>query len=186
MHLFEVLDAGEYTYLGIVNLVADPYLEEQPDENGITRKVWMFPIKPVTGAPIVSAEEFHAVQERKRSQAESMTLAILEKAARANSTDKPGTRNVNSMEIVRDPYISEYAKRLAAGKCELCRQPAPFKDQKGKPYLESHHVVWLSKGGADSIDNIVALCPNCHKKMHVVNDNRDVKILKMIAKNNAK
>ncbi len=185
VHLFEVLDASEYTYRGIVNLVSEPYQEEQPDVNGINRKVWMFPIKPVTGAPIDSAEELHALQERKRKQAESMNLAALEKAARANSTDKPGTRTVCSTETTRDPYVSEYVKRLANGKCELCRQPAPFKDKNGKPYLETHHVVWLSKGGSDSIDNEVALCPNCHRKMHVVNNAVDVEFLLRIAKSNA-
>ncbi len=185
LHLFEVLDAGEYTYRGVANLVAEPYQEEQPDENGLTRKVWMFPIKPLTGAPVVSADEFHAFQEKKRLQAENMSLAALEKAARANSTAKPGTRKVSSIETIRDPYVSEYAKRLAAGKCELCRQPAPFKDKKGKPYLETHHVIWLSKGGADAIDNTVALCPNCHRKMHIVNDPVDVSRLQAVAKTNA-
>lgn len=28
---------------------------------------------------------------------------------------------------------------------------------------------WLSKGGKDIIDNTIALCPNCHKKMHILN-----------------
>lgn len=185
VHLFEVLDAGKYTYRGLVNLVAEPYQETQPDENGVSRKVWMFPVKPVAGTPIVSADEFHAVQERKRTQAEGMSLDALEKAARANSTDKPGNRKISSTETVRDPYVSEYAKRLAAGKCELCRQPAPFKDKKGKPYLETHHIIWLSKGGADSIENTVALCPNCHRKMHIVNDLSDVSRLQAIAKSNA-
>jgi len=94
--------------------------------------------------------------------------------------------NIGGMSevIVRDTCVSEYAKVLAAGKCELCRQPAPFMDSKGKPYLETHHVVWLSKGGADSIYNTVALCPNCHRKMHVVNDPADVDKLLKIAKAN--
>lgn len=46
-----------------------------------------------------------------------------------------------------------------------------------KPYLESHHIIWLAAGGADSVDNTIALCPNCHRKMHVINDSSDVKIL---------
>ena len=61
--------------------------------------------------------------------------------------------------------------------------PAPFSDKNGEPYLESHHVEWLSKGGEDSIDNVVALCPNCHRKMHVVNDVDDLEKLMRIAKN---
>lgn len=180
IHLFEVFEAGEYTYRGVVNLVADPYQEVQPDENGTMRKVWMFPIKPVTGAPTISADRFHAVQERKRIQAERMSSTALENIAKANSTNKPGTRKVSRTETVRDPYVSEYAKRMADGKCALCHQPAPFEDKNGKPYLETHHIIWLSKGGADSIDNTVALCPNCHRKMHVVNEAEDVRKLQAI------
>jgi len=77
----------------------------------------------------------------------------------------------------RNRYIAEYAKRKANGVCQLCNMPAPFLDKDGEPYLESHHIEWLSNGGEDSIDNVVALCPNCHKKMHVVNDRNDVRKL---------
>ena len=27
-------------------------------------------------------------------------------------------------------------------------------------------IVELSKGGEDTVENAVALCPNCHRKMH--------------------
>lgn len=47
IHLFEVLDAGEYVYCGRIELVEEPYTETQPGEDGINRKVWMFPIRPV-------------------------------------------------------------------------------------------------------------------------------------------
>ncbi len=47
VHLFEVIDAGEYVYCGRIELVDEPYMETQPGEDGIDRKVWMFPIRPV-------------------------------------------------------------------------------------------------------------------------------------------
>lgn len=47
VHLFEVIDAGEYVYCGRIELVDKPYTETQPGEDGIDRKVWMFPIRPV-------------------------------------------------------------------------------------------------------------------------------------------
>ena len=34
--------------------------------------------------------------------------------------------------------------------------------------MEEHHVRWLAKGGGDSIGNTIELCPNCHRKMHVL------------------
>lgn len=47
IHLFEVIDAGEYVYCGKIELVDKPYTETQPGEDGAPRKVWMFPIRPV-------------------------------------------------------------------------------------------------------------------------------------------
>ena len=47
VHLFEVIDAGEYIYCGRIELVNKPYTETQPGDDGINRKVWMFPIRPV-------------------------------------------------------------------------------------------------------------------------------------------
>ena len=67
---------------------------------------------------------------------------------------------------------------MFGGKCELCRQPAPFQKKNGEPYLETHHIIWLAKGGEDTVNNTVALCPNCHKKMHSLNLQSDVKQLK--------
>ena len=175
VHLFEGLDPGEYTYRGVVSLAGDPYQENQPDENGHMRKVWMFPLRTITaGASTISAEEFTITQDRKRQQAENMSFEALKRAAKANSTDKPGTRTISSVERVRDPYVSEFTKRIADGKCQLCGEKAPFLDRKGRPYLETHHVVWLSEGGADSINNTVALCPNCHRKMHILDEKGDV------------
>ena len=47
VHLFEVMEPGEYTYCGRIELVSNPYTERQPDQDGKERLVWMFPIKPV-------------------------------------------------------------------------------------------------------------------------------------------
>ena len=90
---------------------------------------------------------------------------------------QPGIRLVSSSIYERDAFVAEYTKRRAAGTCQLCKNPAPFLDSVGKPYLENHHIIWLSKGGKDSIDNTVALCPNCHRKMHIIDCEQDRKIL---------
>jgi RNA polymerase sigma factor (sigma-70 family) len=91
------------------------------------------------------------------------------------------TEQVPSSTYTRNPYVSELAKRRAKGYCQLCKKPAPFNDKDGNPFLETHHVVWLSQGGEDTIENTVALCPNCHRKMHSLNLKLDQKKLKSIA-----
>ena len=79
--------------------------------------------------------------------------------------------------FIRDSYVAASAKKLAKGVCDLCKEDAPFLSANNEPYLESHHIDWLSHVGADSIDNVVALCPNCHRKMHIRNDETDRNIL---------
>ena len=112
--------------------------------------------------------------------AQGLDLSTLEQLARKRSGAARRTNRTeanSTSQFQRDQFISEYAKRRADGKCQLCGKEAPFNNKKGQPYLESHHVIWLSDGGEDSIDNVVALCPNCHRKMHVLNDPSDVKYL---------
>jgi 5-methylcytosine-specific restriction protein A len=90
-------------------------------------------------------------------------------------------RNAVTTIYERNAYVSEYAKRRANGICQLCEREAPFKNKDGELYLETHHVEWLSKGGTDTLDNTVALCPNCHRKMHVLDLEEDKSKLKLVA-----
>jgi hypothetical protein len=76
--------------------------------------------------------------------------------------------------FIRKVYIKEFARKVAKGICQLCDKKAPFIDKQGKPFLEVHHIFYLSKGGSDTIDNVVALCPNCHRKMHLLELEEDI------------
>ena len=96
--------------------------------------------------------------------------------------DKPQKKNILTTAYERNLYVSEYAKRRANGKCELCKETAPFKNKIGRPYLETHHIIWLSQKGDDTIGNTVALCPNCHRKMHIVDSKEDKDLLTQIVK----
>ncbi|MCW5550895.1 MAG: HNH endonuclease [Verrucomicrobiae bacterium] len=55
----------------------------------------------------------------------------------------------------------------ANGICERCRKDAPFvRRSDGTPFLEVHHRTPLAEGGEDTIENALALCPNCHREVH--------------------
>lgn len=58
IHLFEVIDAGEYIYCGRIELVDQPYVDIQPGEDGNDRKVWMFPIRPVPDNDVKKPQMF--------------------------------------------------------------------------------------------------------------------------------
>jgi len=95
---------------------------------------------------------------------------------------KPGKSQSLTTAYKRSAEVVKMARNRAKGFCQLCNSKAPFKDKKGEPYLEVHHIIWLSRGGEDSTDNAVALCPNCHKKMHIVDDAGDIEYLSNKAK----
>ena len=86
-------------------------------------------------------------------------------------------RTAQVLVYVRDAAVAEYAKRLANGLCDLCEQRAPFQNKSNEAYLECHHIIWLAHGGEDTIANTVALCPNCHRKMHILNTKEDKETL---------
>ena len=66
----------------------------------------------------------------------------------------------------RDAAVVSFVLNRADGKCELCETAAPFRNNSGEPYLEVHHVINLANDGADTVNNTVAVCPNCHKELH--------------------
>lgn len=179
VHLFEVLKKKEYTYRGIVRLVDEPYKGRQPDINGNIRDVWMFPV-----APIFEAEQnvSHELTEQEIIKLSDKELARY--TAVKNVKKEP--KKTETVVYYRDPYLKQMVKRIADGKCQFCGKEAPFVDKQGAPYLEAHHVIRLADGGRDAIDNVVAICPNCHRKAHVLNDEIDTIILEGIAEHNKK
>ncbi|WP_312529947.1 HNH endonuclease signature motif containing protein [Paracoccus sp. (in: a-proteobacteria)] len=78
--------------------------------------------------------------------------------------------------FARSADVVAWALSQSLGICERCQEQAPFLDRQGLPFLEVHHVEFLRNGGLDDADNVVALCPNCHRAAHHSHDAGDVKI----------
>lgn len=84
-----------------------------------------------------------------------------------NASSLPERIEVTTYAYLRNPHVVTEALIRADGKCEGCGAPAPFiRRADGSPYLEVHHEVPLANGGEDTLDNAVALCPNCHRERH--------------------
>lgn len=176
LFLFVKKESNKCIYKGPVKLIKEPYQTQRSASD--SSKVWVFPLQLMTIDKNDNTKDFKAAEE------ESLNVPIkdLYKRIKGKEIDRmPDTvsRQHESKAVVydRDPSISAYAKLRANGICDLCGNDAPFKDSVGRPYLEAHHIKWLSKGGADEIDNIVALCPNCHRKIHVIGSNKDEDLL---------
>lgn len=131
----------------------------------------------------ITAEEFEEFLKNEDEEAQSLSYDQLQEKAQ-EAPEHPPQVIVTSKAFLRSSNIANFAKIRANGICQLCNNPAPFKNKNGQPYLESHHIDWLSEGGVDRIENCVALCPNCHAKMHSLNLESDKKRLKIVASRN--
>ena len=180
--LFEVFEPKCYTFIGEVMLADQPYQTEQEDMNGDLRKVWIFPLALASGEePLRPAEQtLKRVEEEATRKAQRLSDEEVKRRAQ-RVKGQPATRQVTSTVFERDPYVVAHAKRRANGTCELCEQPAPFTSKDGEPYLETHHILWLSRGGEDTVENTVALCPNCHRRMHALDLKADRERLMQVA-----
>lgn len=102
---------------------------------------------------------------------------LQERAEKLSRTDLEPPENPIPPEVTesvsksykRDPWLVAWILKNAKGICELCGDEGPF-ESKGAPFLEVHHVQPLGKGGLDSKDNAVAICPNCHRRCHLSDD----------------
>jgi 5-methylcytosine-specific restriction protein A len=83
---------------------------------------------------------------------------------------KPRATTTQTTQYDRDLDVRAWVLIAAKGKCECCNEKAPFTTAVDTPYLEVHHVRKLADGGSDTVENAVALCPNCHRQLHYGRD----------------
>lgn len=91
------------------------------------------------------------------------------RAARlAKAPQKPKSLRVQQTVIFdRNPDVVAEVLSQANGLCAVCKSTAPFLRKKDRtPYLEVHHKVQLAHGGDDTVENAIAVCPNCHRQAH--------------------
>lgn len=80
---------------------------------------------------------------------------------------KPSSRQTISNQIARPGPITDYLKELQNYTCQICRSEG-FIQANGTRYIEAHHIIELHKlvEGSYCSDNIVIVCPTCHRKLH--------------------
>lgn len=182
--LFEVFSPKIYTYQGQVVLAGEPYQKTQEDIDKLQRKVWIFPLKLANeDIPIPLSEDiFENISLQREKYANKLSDDVLRERA-MRSHDVPGERTVIIKRFERNYDVVVWAKRRANGICQLCQSQAPFINKQGNPFLETHHIIPLGQDGKDVIKNTVALCPNCHRRLHhALNPEDDKERLIRIAK----
>ncbi|MFK4391531.1 5-methylcytosine-specific restriction endonuclease McrA [Peribacillus frigoritolerans] len=114
----------------------------------------------------------------------NLSLKQLKETLLENQTNNNNRKVTQTTVYNRSVYIKEFARRVSNGICQLCEKKAPFVDKEGNPFLEVHHIDYLSRGGSDTVENVVAVCPNCHRKLHMLELEEDVKKISVRALEN--
>lgn len=167
LHLFEALGEGRVRYIGEA-MYLDHHWEDRPDVHGDMRSAIVFElaVEPTedsgTDSVEESVEEYEVSNQRwwTRPRDELRALALQE------STSSVSEEEARQRIYQRSKAVQVYVKRRADGTCEGCGKDAPFMTPKGRPYLEAHHVRRVSDGGPDHPRWVIALCPNCHRRVH--------------------
>jgi 5-methylcytosine-specific restriction protein A len=164
LHLFRQDRKAYVRYIGQM-VCTGSHNENAPDTDDVLRKAIVFELTPI--------EEFNQAQEVGDPELRSLTQESLEglrQKALGEAVEAVTPQERKSVWRRRSMAIRIYVLRRASGSCEGCQCPAPFKRLDGVPYLEPHHIRRLSDGGPDHPRWVIALCPNCHRRVHHAHD----------------
>lgn len=93
-----------------------------------------------------------------------------ESVRRFVSFEPEATRNrrlkylYESVNVQRARRNVEELQKLYDGRCQICLYDP--KRRYGHSLCHGHHIQWLSRGGADELENMVLVCPNHHSAIH--------------------
>lgn len=179
LHLFEYVKKGYVRYIGEAQYVGH-HIEERLDREGKNRNAIIFHLALLNKHKNKPQKNLHSTVDK---PTKNHSLSELRELAQQASMKKASTKQVARMTSIRSLAIRLYALKRSNGICEGCKSPAPFQSKDG-PFLEVHHLLRLSDGGPDEPKNIIALCPNCHRRVHLSldGDNYNKKLIKLIKK----
>jgi len=162
LHIFEQVKKGYVRYVGQA-MYLEHHIEQRPDREGNFRNAIVFHLAmlPDTNEPIGSDIDSKRIVTPKRS----MSLSELREIALQKPSNIGDKVEVKRNVYARSEAVKLYALKRAKGVCEGCTNPAPFKSKTG-PFLEVHHVSRRADGGPDHPEHVIALCPNCHRRVH--------------------
>ncbi|SEP19355.1 5-methylcytosine-specific restriction enzyme A [Halogranum amylolyticum] len=140
---------GDYEYV-------DHFWEQAPDATGTMRQAVRFKLAPRGGIEAaVTDEEINSLSDAE----------LFEKASESATSGGP-TSGSSGERYTRSDVVRAFAQRVADGVCHGCGTDAPFMDSDDEPFLEVHHLHRRSDGGVDAPENVIAICPNCHREVH--------------------
>ena len=122
---------------------------------------------------------------------DSTTLTKTDRKKLNEILNKPPTREqVSQTKFQRNPKMAKLALEDAGFKCETgCENKTFISAASGKPYMEAHHLIPMPCSDVyferfhvslDRPENIVSICPACHRAIHLGTDNIKLRLLKRL------
>jgi 5-methylcytosine-specific restriction protein A len=146
---------GEYEY-------EDHDWTDAPDDNNNTRRAIRFRLVPAGNEGVsLGGKRLEDATEQELFAAARESVVEGSSGGTTTSSSSGGGTTYTRSEVTK-----RFALRSADGVCQGCEDDAPFIGKNGEPYLEVHHLHRLSDGGPDRPENVIALCPNCHRRRH--------------------
>ena len=146
------------------------HLQEAQDRNGSTRSAIIFELRRKAVWNKQKAEE--------DAKDASFQLLVDYTPAVKNLPDgplppPPPAKRSGSVAYSRNPGVAKGRLEEIGYKCEVDPNHITFTSRATKkPYIEAHHLVPVGRQGdfpnanLDVPENILALCPLCHRKFH--------------------
>lgn len=189
IHFFRQYNVGsKHQYVGEVEVVGRG-IARQKDLEGKDREVIVFYLRPFS--EVITSEEEATSREveseisilkkpkRTISEIESDIDKINKKIQKVGP--KKGIIYRNEEQNKREKVIVTLLKERHE-KCMVCNVPH-FKKENNATYSEVHHLVPWSTSFDDSRENLVVLCPTCHKKFDHAKTSEKISMYKQLLKN---
>ena len=143
----------------------------------------VYPRSITTPEPEVARKLWQLIQERRKYRGAEIdeeetrvaSLHELRALALAQSSSRASVFERRVSQRKRQAVIRRYALARANGRCEFCKEAAPFLGSDGAPYLESHHILRLADEEPDHPKNVIGICPNCHRRAHHAQDREKIR-----------
>lgn len=153
------------------------YLEKYPE---LKSKILAF---------IAEIEHNEATQEKYQQQIQRIKGATKEESEKHGDTPDQIISAPSVQCVKRDPSIAKRVLAINNYHCAIDSNHSTFQTRSGVAYMEAHHLIpctvsnsqkFQEKSKLDREENIVCICPNCHRAIHYGNGETQKKYLKIL------
>jgi predicted HNH restriction endonuclease len=144
---------------------------KQPDWQNSIRKISDEAFSEILRLSNIDQNQLSADIEEPRSP-----LETLKKLNKNLKDAPPSERNAKVQNYIdRGTAVTKALKEILGAKCQICGWLGFTKKSKksmGEAFIEAHHLDQIANQNIGSLcsDNIILLCPNCHREVHYGKD----------------